>query len=486
MARRIRYLAVFLVLCFTVLFLQLNNIQIRQSKQLSGPANPRTFLESVAKPRGDILTAGGVVVAESRKVNDPYKYLRVYPEGPLFADVTGFDSIIYGVSGLEYTYNSYLSAHTSAVHNLSQLLSSHTVTDNVILTVSNRLQQVAAAALGNRKGAVVAINPKTGAVLAMYSSPSYNPNLLASHNEATERAAWASYNDSPSQPMLARAYRQIYPPGSTFKMVTSSAVYDHDPSLATTPIPYMTEMPLPDSNKLLANYDHELCGGTIYTLFEVSCDTGFGTIGLRLGAANLVEQADAYGFNKVPPFDLPAVASQFPPASSFTQDPPALAYSAIGQQNVRASALQMALVASAIANGGVIMTPHVMAEIRSSDGRLVKVYKPHPWLRATPPSTAAAVKHLMVGVVEGRLGTAYGIFPASVDAAAKTGTAQNAPGQCCTNWLAAMAPASNPAVVVVAVVPFQPGLPSGPTGAAVAGPVVRQVLLSALKIEGRG
>jgi len=482
--RRIRYLGLFLILCFVALFFQLNNIQVRQASQFANsPNNPKNYLAQTNEPRGDILTSGGTIIAESKPTSGAYPYLRVYPEGPLFADVTGFDSIIYGVSGAESSFDSALTAHTQSSSNIGSLFTSGSVADNVVLTVSNGLQEVAAAALGNHKGAVVALDPRTGAVLALYSSPTYDPNLLASHNIAEEHKAWSTYQSETVNPMLARAYRQSYPPGSTFKMVTASAVFDYKPAIATHYYPYASDVALPDTTRLLHNYDNELCGGTILILFEVSCDTGFGQIGIALGASTLYEQAMRYGFNTVPPFDLAAVASTFPPPSSFAGRVPELAYSAIGQEDVSATPLQMALVAGGVANGGVIMTPHVLKEIRGPNGQLVSSYHPKPWRTAASPSTAASVKRLMMAVVEGSQGTAYGLFPPSLDAAAKTGTAQNAPGHCCTNWLAAFAPASNPQVVVVAVVPYQPGLPANPTGNAVAGPVVRKVLAAALSLD---
>lgn len=484
MDKRIRYLGLFLVVCFVLLFLQLNNLQLREHHKLANASgNPREFLALINRPRGRIETSGGTVVAYSKRVyHQIYDYQRTYPEGPLFADITGFFSLIYGSTGLESTENAYLSPHKVHPHSLKGFLNDHRYqADNLILTVSNKVQQAAANALGNEKGAVVALDPRTGAVLAIYSSPSFNPNPLASLDIKKERDAWNSYLKNPSNPMLARAYRRSYPPGSTFKMVTASAVYDYDPLLADVSMPVLTQTKLPDTNKLLANYDHEPCGGQMPVLFEVSCDTGFARIGLALGPQKLWAQANAYGFDHVPPFDLPAVASSFPSPSSFAGKLPELAYSAIGQENVSATALQMALVAGAIANGGVIMTPHVVAKVVSPSGRVIKKVSPKPWRRATPALTALEMTKLMRLVVKG--GTAAGLFPSSWDVAAKTGTAQNAPGQCCTNWLATFAPANNPSVVVVAVVPFQPGLPPNPTGHDVAGPVVREVLRAALAYQ---
>lgn len=480
MNRQIRILGAFLMVLFAVLFLQLNNLQVLQASKLANaPGNTRANTERFSTPRGDIQTSDGVVVARSVASGGTYKYQREYPEGPLFADVTGYDSLIYGTDGVEQTYNSYLEGHSAPITSIGDLLTNRMVTDNVTLTLSNALQATAANALGSKVGAVVAIDPSNGSILAMYSSPSYDPNPLASHDSNVVTSAWKANQSNPAQPMLARAYRRSYPPGSTFKVVTASAVLDHDPALANQSFPQQSSIPLPNSNKTLSNFAGETCGGTLPTLLTVSCDTGFAQLGLQLGAQNLSAEAQAYGFNQQPPLDLPGVASStFPPASAFNQDQPGLAYSAIGQQDVSATALQMALVASAVANNGVIVGPHVMSQIRDSQGRLVRSWKPKPWLTATSPQTASALTQMMVSVVQSGTGTTVAI--PGVQVAAKTGTAQTNQTIGSDNWMIAFAPANAPKVAVAVVVPGQPGLPVDSQGATVAGPIVKAVLQAEL------
>ncbi|MCL4449223.1 MAG: penicillin-binding transpeptidase domain-containing protein [Actinobacteria bacterium] len=481
MDKRIRYLGVVLLLAFSVLFLQLNNIQVRQASALANaPGNYRNVLLSLQRPRGTIVTSDNVVVARSLPTKGGiYKYQRVYPEGRLFADITGYYSLIYGATGAESSYNSALSAYLTPLNTLRDLLDRKFVTNTLVLTVLNSLQQTAAKALGNRKGAVVVIQPSTGAILAMYSSPTYNPNNLSSLNSTEVHAAWKRYIENPQNPMLPRAYARSYAPGSTFKIITSSAVYDHDPKIATTLFPSLSGLVLPQTSHILYNYAHEVCGGYMPELFKVSCDSGYGQIGLDLGPQNLFNEATSFGFNKIPPLDIPgAAASTFPPVSSYATDPSAVAFSAIGQFNVSSTALQMAIATAAIANKGIIMIPHIMAQIRNYQGQLVKAWTPKMWLHATSASTAAKVKGLMIGVTQG--GTATNVAIPGVLVAAKTGTAQGVPGQCCTNWLAGFAPANNPLVVVVTVVPYQPGLGYNPTGSAIAGPVERTMLIAAL------
>jgi peptidoglycan glycosyltransferase len=478
--RQIRILGVFLLLLFAVLFLQLNNLQVLQASKLANaPGNTRNNTDRFSKPRGYIQTSDGTIVARSVPTSGSYKYLREYPQGPLFADVTGYFSLIYGTDGVERTYNSYLESHTAPITRIQDILANRTVTDNVTLTLSSRLQQVAASQLGSDVGAIVALDPSSGAVLAMYSNPSYDPNPLASHDARVEQTGWNLNQLNPAQPMLARAYRRSYAPGSTFKVVTASAVLDHDPSLASQSVPTVSSITLPNSTRTLSNFGGETCGGMLPELLTVSCDTGFATLGLELGAQNLSAEAQSFGFNQVPPLDLPNVAaSNFPPPSAFAQDQPGLAYSAIGQQDVSATALQMALVAGAIADRGVIMKPHVMSQIRDSQGRLVRSWKPSPWLTATSPQTAGSVGQMMVSVVQS--GTATNVALPGVQVAAKTGTAQTSQSAGSNNWLIAFAPASAPTVAVAVVVPAQAGVPLDSTGSTVAGPMARAMLAAAL------
>lgn len=478
MNRQIRRLGLALLAAFGALFLMMNYVQVVDASKLANaPGNPRVVIADFSRPRGDILSADGVPVAHSVPSNDDLKWLRQYPTGPLFAQITGFDSFIYGVQlGVEQTYNQELTGHTLPVRHLSQLLTNQVTTGTVLLTVSNKLQQAAQKALGSTTGSVVAMDPTTGAILAMYSNPSYDPTPLASHDSNQERTAWYLYQVNSSQPMLAQSYRRTYPPGSTFKLIDSAAVFDHNPALATKTYPVVSQIPLPLTTNMLHNFGGEVCGGQLPQLLQVSCDTGFGQVGLDLGAASLSQEANAFGFNQTPPFDLPYTAkSAFPPASFFTRNLPLLAFSAIGQSDVAATTLQMALVGAGLADNGMIMTPHVMNQIRDNQGNVVQSYQPHPWLQATSGATASSVTQLML-LVTSPGGTAPDLAMPNIQVAAKTGTAQT--GHNTTDdWMVAFAPANAPKVVVAVTVPNQP--PSA-TGDAVAGPITRAVLSAAL------
>jgi len=497
MERRIRWLGVAMVVCFVALFVQLNNIQIVKAHTLAtSSSNPRVLALQRNDPRGDILSADGIVLASSvPSTSGYYKYQRVYNPytSPIFSQIVGFDSIIYGKSGIEAEYDSYLQSHTQPAKSLRDLLRSRTTTGNVTLTISSSLQSVTARAIdatdvNNRapEAAAVVINVKTGAVEAMYGNPTYDPAPLASPNITTEKYAWAVLNQHPaSSPLVSRAFQRGFLPGSTFKTVTSAAVYDHQPALAKLDVPVAQCIPLPQSDKQLCNYRGsaaapESCGGVLTVTLPASCDTAFATLGMDLGGPALTAEAQSFGFNQNIPIDLPgAGVSKFPTGSAINFNKPTQAYSAFGQQDVVATALQMGLVAAGIANRGVIMTPHVMRDIHDTAGNLLTTYQPKPWITATNPLTAAAVTSLMQAVVSNGTATQVG-FPALWNVAAKTGTAEtvSVSGQALTNdWMIAFAPANDPRVAVAVAIPNQPA--SG-TGAEVAGPPMKTILGAAL------
>lgn len=489
MDRRISVLAVLVVACFALIFLQLNNFQVRQATALArNPLNPATTPpDELTLPRGDIISADGVVLARSVPSGDEYGQLRQYPRGPLFAGITGYlDSTAFSAPlGLEAQYNQYLEQHTTAATTLRQILDQQSGTDSITTTVSATLQAQTAAALGGLLGAVVAIDPTTGAILAMYANPTYDPNKLATHNAAAATKYYQSLDPaSSSSPLVNGATAQIYPPGSTFKVITSAAMFDHNPALVGKSLPYASFITLPQSNQLLHNFNDESCGGNISTILAVSCDTAYGEIGMELGATSLEAEAKSFGLGSVPPLDLPGVAATSFPSLGQLAAPPYQAYSAIGQFDVAESALQDALVAAGIADGGTIMAPHLLNKVIGPQGQVVTAYRPHVWRQATSETTAAQVRNLMIGVTADSNGTAHGVFPSGLAVAAKTGTAETAAGGCTDDWLIATAPAASgqvPKVAVAAVVlGDQPSTVCEGTGAGVAGPVVSKVLTSAL------
>jgi penicillin-binding protein A len=491
MNRRLGIVGVFLAALFVVAFAQAVNVQFVRSASLNAnPLNPRGLTAGEWLPRGDIVAADGSVLARSvASHGGAYPYKRVYPDGPLTAGVVGFASQDYGTWGLESEYNSFLAAHPQPAQSLGQLLAPSSAADAVLLTLQPALQRVAQTALAGRDGAVVALDPRTGAILALYANPTYDPTPMTSPSPAVEAAYWKQITTANAHgfpPLGLLATQQSFPPGSTFKVITTASAVVNRPDLLTKVYPVQVATKLPQSNLLLYNSGKTACGGTVAVMLPESCDPGYALLGLDLGGDNLAATANSFGYNQVPPIDLPTylgsgvVASSFPAASSFPTDQPGLAYSAIGQKDVRATALQNALVAAGIANGGTVMTPHLMSQVQGPDGSVVKRYHPSVWLQPLTPLQANQLVPLMQNVV--RRGTASGVgFPAWADVAAKTGTAQT--GNSANNtddWMIAFAPATHPVIAVAVVVPFQA---TSYTGALIAGPIVKCVIEGALNLS---
>ncbi len=481
MNTQIRTLGIVLMVMFSALFVQLNNLQVFSANKLNNhPANTRTVVRDFSQPRGAIQTSDGVVIAESVEVDDAFERQRRYPEGELFAHVTGYFSFTFGDEGVERTYNDALTGRDREItlDRLGDILLDKDKTADVTLTVSKSLQQIATDGLAGRKGSVVAIDPRNGAILALADYPSYDPNVLASHNQDDVRRAWADLNADEDRPLLPRTYRERYFPGSSFKVVTAAAALASGAATLTQPVyPTLTELPLPQSVEPLRNFGGSACGGPLPEILRISCNTAFAQLGLDMGAQTLADGANRFGFNKVPPIDLPFGAqSVFPDPSAFARDKPALAKSAIGQQDVAATPLEMALVAAGIANNGVIMTPHVMAEVRDSQADVLDRYEPKPWMEAVPPEVARAVRDMMVGVVASGSGANAQIPGVSV--AGKTGTAQTGLGTSHT-WFIAFAPAEAPRVAVAVMLENQPSANEF-TGGALAAPIARDVMVAAL------
>jgi peptidoglycan glycosyltransferase len=484
-------LAAVILLLFVVVAAQSANLQFFRAKALdASPINPRNNNVTTNAPRGEIIAADGSILAHSVLTGTGTGanggqgvYQREYPDGRLTSGLVGFSSPIYGTWALEAQYNNYLVEHAQPPQSVEQLLAPTTATDSITLTLEPALQRVIATALNGRDGAAVVINPKNGDILAMFSNPTYDPAPLTSSTYKVATAAWKkdNTNDADGFPPLGNvATQQSFPPGSTFKVVTTSAVVVSNPSLLTKVYPQLRTTKLPDTNKTLSNFGFERCGGTIAEMLPPSCDTGFALVGLDVGANALSSAATSFGYDEVPPIDLPgSVASNFPPAAYFTTNLPILAYSAIGQENVRTTALQNALVAAAVGNGGVEMTPHLLKSVIGPDGKVIHRYKPSVWKRPLSASEAAQIVPLMVNVA--KYGTAAGVFPAADDVAAKTGTAQTGTASKDTDdWMIAFAPATDPTVAVAVVLPNQV---VSATGATVAGPVISCVLEAALAVQ---
>jgi peptidoglycan glycosyltransferase len=485
--KQIRRLAVAFLVLFILLFVQINYLQVFAAKRLAdNPHNQRHILQEYAIERGAILARDErTVLAYSKATNGMLKYLRVYPNGPLFASLTGFSSVLFGNAQLEATENSFLSGQASALAPqtfVDQLLGRPVLGATVVTTIDPRLQRAAARALGSLPGAVVALDPRSGDILAMYANPTYDPNPLASHDSAVARAAQARLVTNPEKPLLSRASQELFPPGSTFKMVTAAAALENGIT-PNTLFPNPPQLNLPQTNHALQNFGGEHCLGgapqiTLAQAFQVSCNVVFGQVGLKIGANALVTQAQKFGFDGSVPFQLPWAEGQIPQAGDFAQALPALAFSAIGQEDVLANPLQMALVAGAVANHGIEMAPRVISEIRDPSGRVVQKVDPVQYGEPISVATASELTAMMVSVVQAGTGTAAQI--PGITVAGKTGTAQTASGSPHA-WFVCFAPAEHPQIVVAVVVLNGGSLGSEATGGHVAAPIARAVLEAALR-----
>jgi peptidoglycan glycosyltransferase len=481
--------AAFLVL-FAALFAQVNYVQVFGAERLANdPANAqRQLIAEYAVDRGEIVaTDRRTVLAMSRKTSGAYQYRRRYPHGPLYATVTGYYSFVYGKSGLESSYNDYLTGDAAQL--LPQTLADQVLGrpkrgGTVVTTIEPALQQAAAKALGSQEGGVVAIQPSTGYVRALYSNPSYDPNVLSSQNGRAVRRAWARLNSSPAKPMLSRAISELYPPGSTFKTVTSAAALaDGLGPDSRWPNPHVLD--LPQTSATIENFGGEFCpGGSQITLLQaltVSCNVVYGEVGLKVGAEKLAAQAHAFGFAPDTsggdvPFDIPFQEGVFPDASYFADRLPAVAISAIGQDQDLANPMQMALVAAAIANRGVEMRPRLVEEVRDQDGRIVQNFGPEEYRRPMSARDASELTRMMVSVVEHGTGTAAQI--PGITVAGKTGTAQHGTGNAPPHaWFVCFSPQLDLAVAVVVV--DGGSLGSEATGGHVAAPIAKQVMEAA-------
>jgi penicillin-binding protein A len=486
MNRQIRRLAYAFVALFVLLFGAVNYIQVFAASDLANnPANQRLLLQEYNVNRGQILARDErTILARSKATGGKLKYQRVYPHGRVYAGITGYYSVVFGRYGLERSQNDWLSGRASELlpQNLvDEILGRDKRGATVVTTIDPKLQRVAARQLGSLPGGVVALDPATGEILAMVANPTYDPNALSSHDLAAVRKARARLLKDPDKPLLSRAAQELFPPGSTFKLVTAAAALESGMKPGTR-FPNPPALKLPTTTHLLHNFGGSHCLGgaaqlTLAQAFQVSCNVVFGEIGLKLGAERLVGQAQRFGFDQQVPLEIPFATGRIPPVKDFQNALPAVAFSAIGQQSVGANPLHMALVGAAIANGGVQMTPRLVKEIRDPSGRVIKSFGPEPWGRPISGNTAAQLTRMMISVVEAGTGTAAQI--PGVTVAGKTGTAETTSGNPHA-WFVCFAPAQNPRIVVAVVVLNGGSLGSEATGGHVAAPIARAVIKAAL------
>ena len=514
---RIRRLGVVLSVLYLVLFLQLNRVQFFGAERLQDDINnTRGLIREFGRARGPIITADGVLVARSVEYDGSVDFRREYPEGELYAHITGYQSLNVEAVGLERSYNDELAGDPidQRFTSLGDLFVDRNTTATLTLSIRDDVQRVAAEALSDRKGSVVALDPRTGEIIALWTFPSFDPNPLADPDGTVANAAFDALVADPNTPLLAKAYREIYFPGSTFKLVTAAAGVETGLIFASTPVFPMatTYEPVP-TGAPIRNFAGSTCGGDLVELLRVSCNTAFSEIGAEwVGPEQMVDAAEAFGFNADLGIDLPGAAeSRFPtdygeqladvdryrapgqqPAEGAEtvlpngavpvhENSARLAQTSIGQNDVAATPLQMALVAAAIANDGVVMTPHVVTELSAFDGSLLDRVEPEPLRVAMSASTAAILRDAMRVVAEE--GTAQNLLTEGVVVGGKTGTAQL--GTTPPNshaWIVGYAgmPNEQPSLALAVIVEAQEGA-SEQTGGRVAAPIARAVIEAAFQ-----
>lgn len=480
MTRPIRRISFVLGLMVIALLANITFIQYFSAAEYrQRPGNQRILLEQYDVERGPILV-GPDPVAKSVATGDVLTYLRTYSDGSLYAPITGFYSIVYGATGLERQENRVLNGKSDLFFfdRAEQLFAGRKpVGGAVTTTIDAAAQRAGARGLRGKAGAVVAIEPSTGRILASIQSPSFDPNILSSHDPKEIREYYETLQADPRKPLLNRPIVALNPPGSTFKLVTAAAALESGKFTPDSVLPGPKTYPLPLSEKEVRNWNRTACGPkgqvTLQGALAISCNTAFAWLGNELGADVLRNQAQLFGFDNRFEVPLRAAMSRFPA----DPDEPQTALSAIGQYEVRATALQMAMVAAGIANQGIVMNPYLIQEIRGPDLAILQTTQPEVFAEAMTPTNAALLTDMMVNVVEN--GTASNARISGVRVAGKTGTAQTGNDRPNVAWFVAFAPARNP-VVAVAVVIEDAGVEEV-SGNALAAPIARQVIEAVLR-----
>jgi peptidoglycan glycosyltransferase len=482
--RALRRISITVLVMFLLLIINVNYLQGFEPASLAGePGNSRAFYATQNQyQRGSIVTSDSVTIAASKpsSSNDSIKYQRYYPLGPEYAPVTGYETL-FSQTGIEGAENSLLSGNDSAldVRKIVDLITGKTTKGaTVTVTINSKAQNAAYSALaaGGKPGAVVAIDPSTGKILALASYPSYNPDLLATHDGHQLIKSDNQLLADKTQPLLNRALEGTYPPGSTFKIVTSSAQLTQNPGTTIdTNVDSPTTLTLPQTTRTLSNDLGEVCSptgqATLIFAFAKSCDTTFAKIGETLGPSALNAMATKFGMNN------PNLTIPLPVAQSNYVIPPSLAltaYSAIGQYSDTVTPLQEAMFAAAIANGGTLMKPYLVQQVTASDLSTVQTTPQTVLSQPVTSTVAAEVGKMMLAVVQQPEGTAFGFSSAAEGGlviAGKTGTAETGTVTGLDDAaFTCFAPYANPKIAVGVIIQ------GGGYGATAAAPIAVQVV----------
>ena len=481
MNKELRRTSIVVLLMFLSLFVSVSVIQVVAADELrDDPRNSRTFYANMSVNRGPILV-DGVPIAESMPVDGPIAYQRVYANGPLYSAVTGYMTIGQGNTGLEDELNGYLSGTTGGqfFDQVRQILSGQSPQGAAVeTTIDPVVQQVAWDALGDYTGAVIAIRPKTGEIIAMVSKPTFDPNTLAVHDTEAVIELYEQLLADPLDPLINRSMNgPLDPPGSTFKIVVAAAALAAGYTPEST-FPNPSSLTLPQSDSVIYNADRGTCGpGATVTLADalrLSCNIPFAELGQELGYRAILEQAMEFGFNESVDVPMTSTPSTYPRVL----DEPQTMLSAFGQGDVRASPLQMALVSAAIGNQGVLMQPTLIEAIIAPDQTTLQVLDPTSLGQPISQQDAATLVQMMIANVSS--GAASGAIIDGVEVAGKTGTAQNGEDEPYTLWFTGFAPANDPEVAVAVVIQDGGGLGQSGTSNGIPAPIGKAVMEAVL------
>lgn len=475
MIRSLRLTGLAVLVLFIGLFVSTSVVQVLAAPSLTNDdRNVRTLFESFSAERGPIF-AGNELVAQSTPVDTQYRFLREYPYPELYAPVVGYYTLTQGNAGIESELNPLLTGQSNQqfLDQLNSLVTGSTPTGaTVVLSIDHELQQVAAEALGNRPGSVVAIEPSSGRILAMVSSPSFDPNQLAAHRTEDVLDYYRNVEADPDNPLANRAIAgDQYFPGSVFKVLVTAAAFESQSFVAGSRFPNPPELQLPLSNDTIQNFGGRLCGPeetvNIETALIQSCNIPFAELGLALGEGTIGSMADDFGFEATLEIPMRVTPSRYPRGMDQAQ----LMLSSFGQFDVRVTPLQVAMMSAAIANGGELMTPRLVDTVLSDDLRVLQESEPSVYSTPLSGRTARELERIMIkGVDEGVASRAA--IP-GVSVAGKTGTAETGVGDGRSFWFTGFTPADQADIAVAVVVE---GVASDGTGNSVAAPVARAVI----------
>lgn len=453
---------------------------IRAQEFRDHPLNVRTLYEKYSKPRGQIIAGGQSLARSVPSGEKPVEYVRKYPKGEMYAPVTGFFSFNYGSNGIERAEDDILNGtdDSMAFDRLSNMITGKEPSGgNVEVTIRPEMQQVAYEQLTSHgfQGSVVALDPKTGEILTMVNSPSYNPTKVSTVDNNANAENWRQYEKDPNSPMTNRAVSEIYPPGSTFKVITAAAALNHGYK-ADSHVTDAASITLPNSNTDLPNYGGSPCkGDTLQAALAYSCNTAFAEIAGDIGADELREQAAKFGVGQDLEIPMSVADSTLGPMA----DKAALYQSGIGQRDVRMTPLQNAMVAAGVANDGKVMKPQLVKSARAADMSELSGFKPEEFSQAVTPDQADTLREMMLDSEEHTSGSGK---ISGVDIASKTGTAQHGDAEDKPHgWYIAFAPAEDPKIAIAVIVENGGDEGAEATGGSIAAPIAREVIRAGLQ-----